>query len=320
MEGRLSSPLEVNCGVPQGSILGPLLFIIYINDLPLLCSSSVPSLYADDTAIISTGKSPEEVSVKLQSDLDRLYIWFARNKLSVNCLKTHSMLFTSNRSKFKNDKLYLELAGVNICQTTEVKYLGLHLDPQLNFDVHVKKLCQKVNVRTKLLWRVRGFITKDLAFTLYRSLIEPHFVYCNFILEGISQTNLKQLQVQQNCALRAVKRVECYYPTELLFADLNVDNIKVMMMKSTCKFTYKCFYNLCPSVLNDMLVLCINERDLRSNEDLNAVVPRCHTLWAERNFAYRAPIYWNGLPIVLKQSQSLESFKSNIKKYDGLNV
>ena len=109
---------------------------------------------------------------------------------------------------------------------------------------------------------------------MYRSLIEPHLIYCNFILDGISQTNLKKLHVQQNCALWAVKRVDCYHPTELLFVDLNVDNVKTMMMKSTCKMAYKCFYNLCPAVLNDMMILHINDRELRSNEDLNAVVPR----------------------------------------------
>ena len=255
VENRLSSPMQVKCGVPQGSILGPLLFILYINDLPLQCRQTIPSLYADDTAILAIGNDPSEVSVKLQSDLNHLYVWFCSNKLSVNCLKTHSMLFTSNRSKFKHDKLTLTLAGETIVQTDEVKYLGLHLDPNLNFDTHVKKVCQKVSVRTKLLWRIRGYITKDLALTLYRSLIEPHFIYCNFILEGISQTNLKKLQVQQNGALRAVKWVDCYHPTELLLADLNLDDIKTMMMKSTCKLAYKCFYNLCPAVLNDMLIL-----------------------------------------------------------------
>ena len=224
VENRLSSSREVNCGVPQGSILGPLLFILYINDLPLQCRQTIPFLYADDTAILATGSSPMEVSHKLQEDLDCLYVWFCSNKLSVNCLKTHSMLFTSNRSKFKNDKMSLNLAGENIVQSDEVKYLGLYLNPHLNFDQHVKIVCQKLNVRTKLLWRLRGFITRDLALTLYRALIEPHLVYCNFILEGISQTNLKKLQVQQNCALRAVKHVDCFYPTELLFADLNLEN------------------------------------------------------------------------------------------------
>ena len=123
-----------------------------------------------------------------------------------------------------------------------------------------KKLCSKVNIRTKLLWRVRNFISQDLALLLYRSLIQPHFGYCSFILEGVSQTNINKLQVQQNSALRAAKRVHGYYSTVTLYEELHLDSIIVMMKKSTCKFAYKCFYDLCPKSLNDKLMLYVNER------------------------------------------------------------
>ena len=203
-------------------------------------------------------------------------------------------------------------------QTVCVKYLGLYLDPHLNFDYHIKKLCSKVNIRTKLLWRVRNFISQDLALSLYRSLIEPHFGYCSFIIEGVSQTNINKLLVQLNNALRAVKRVYGYYSTVALYEELHLDSVVIMMKKSTCKFAYKCFYDLCPKSLNDMLILYVNERELRSNKELNAIVPKCRTQWAERNFAYRAVIYWNSLPIDMKSAPSIDSFKGKIKHYDGL--
>ena len=95
-----------------------------------------------------------EVQTKLQNDLDRLFIWFARNKLSVNCKKTVTVLFTSNRSKYKKDSLNLTVSGKQILQASSTKYLGLYVDSHLNFDEHVKKLCGKINVRTKLLWCV----------------------------------------------------------------------------------------------------------------------------------------------------------------------
>ena len=108
--------------------------------------------------------------------------------------------------------------------------------------------------------------------------------------------------------------------TDLLRTEFKLDSIEVIMRKSTCKFAYKCFYDLCPQSLNDMLSLYVNERELRSNEELNAVVPRCRTQWAERNFAYRAVIYWNALPLEMKISPSIDSFKLKIKLYDGFNV
>ena len=132
--------------------------------------------------------------------------------------------------------------------------------------------------------------------------------------------NLKKLQTQQNCALRAVRRVNNYYPSEQLRIDLHLDSIETMMYKSTCKFAYKCFYNMCPNVLNGMLVLYVSERELRSNDELNAIVPRCRTQWAERNFAYRAVIHWNLLPLDLKTAPSIESFKSRLRKLDCTTV
>ena len=143
VEGHLSTAKRVNCGVPQGSILGPLLFICYINVLPLHCRNTIPLLYADDTAILAMGQNPHDVNTRLQCDLDRLFIWFAKNKLSVNCLKTNAILFTSNHSKYKDEELDLRLAGDKVVQTDNVKYLGLHLDQHLNFDIHIKNYVAK---------------------------------------------------------------------------------------------------------------------------------------------------------------------------------
>ena len=210
----------------------------------------------------------------------------------------------------------MSLSGKQITQVSSTKYLGLHVDSHLNFDTHVKVMCGKLNTRTKLPWRIRGFISQELALSLYRSLIAPHFDHCSFIIEGISQYNINKLQVQQNCALRAVKHVSSYYPSELLRAELKVDSIQALMKKSTCKFAYKFFYNLCPIALNNMLSLYVSERELRSNEELNAIVPRCRTQWGERNFAYRAVVHWNSLPLDLKSAPSIDSFKLKIKNFD----
>ena len=115
-----------------------------------------------------------------------------------------------------------------------------------------------------------------------------------------------------------MKRVNGYYPSKSLRNELGIESIDVIMKKSTCKFAYKCFCDLCPQALNDMLILFVNERELRSNEELNAVVPRCRTQWAERNFAFRAVSYWNSLLLDLEKSPLLDSFKGKIKIYAGI--
>ena len=320
VEGRSSSLKQVECGVPQGSILGPLLFICYINDLPRQCTTSLPFIYADDTALLATGEDTLEVQSKLQNDLDMLSVWFAKNKLSVNCSKSNSMLFTSNRSQYKNDTLCLNIRNDAIEQSNEVKYLGLYVDLRLSFDSHVAKICDKLKVRTKRLWWIRSFISKDLAFTLYQSLIEPHLLYCNFILEGTSMINKQKLQVQQNNALRAVKCIKKRSSGTEIRQELGVDSVSTQMQKACCKFVYKGYYNLGPPSLNNMFELHTSDRNLRSNDQLQCVVPKCKTQYAERNLGYRGAIHWNGLPVEVKSATTSDNFKVKLKQMNQTNT
>ena len=285
----------------------------YINDFPRQCSNCLPFIYADDTALLAIGENPIDVQTRLQLDLDVLSAWFSQNKLSVNCSKSNAMLFTLNCSKYKDDVLKCTIGGDDIEQTDEVKYRGLHVDPRLNFDSHIAKTCSKMKVRTKLLWRVWSFISKDLAFTLYWSLIEPHLLYCNFILEGTSLLNKQKLQVQQNNTLRAVKCVRKVSSGTELRKELGVDSVAVQMQKSCCKFVYKGYHNLGPQSLNSMFELQINERNLRSNDQLQCTILKCKTQFSERNFRYRGACHWRNLPVEVKSATTSGTFKEKLK-------
>ena len=175
VEGHLSFPKQIKCGVPQGSILGPLLFICYINDLQNLCHSCTPYLYADDSALICVDENPLLVSEKLQSDLHKLSVWFKVNKLSVNCTKTNSILFTSQRSRHKNYQLSLTLNDTELNQVREIKYLGLVIDQHLTFESHIMKLCGKISARTGLMWRIRSFILKIASAKSVQIANQPTF-------------------------------------------------------------------------------------------------------------------------------------------------
>ena len=118
-------------------------------------------------------------------------------------------------------------------------------DSHLSFDLHTSRVCQTVNVRSKLLKRIRSFITYDFAKTLYPSLIEPHFLYGNFLSEGTIQANWMKLKTQQNCVLCTVERVNMYYPSVRLRTAIGVDNMK----KTACKMAFKCFYDRGPDSL-----------------------------------------------------------------------
>ena len=291
--------------------------IVYINDIARNCTNTVPFIYADDTALVTFGSSREELESKLQADLIHLGHWFNNNKLSLNIAKTKSMLLCGSRSRLKHECLHVKLNDVNVECVHDMKYLGVFIDRHLTFNTHIQKLCGKISAKIGLLWRVRSFIDNGLAMKLYTSLIYPHFLYCNFILDGTSNHNKHKLQVQQNNALRAVLKADYDVPTAKLYIDACVDTIDVCMKKTACKIVYRGIREMGPPIYNKLFSLSVPGRDLRSSELPNAVVPKCRTKFGEHNVAYRGPVYWNQLPINIRMSESLEQFKGSVNKYDG---
>ncbi len=221
--GCISDVAKVECGVPQGSILGPLLFLCFLNDLPIHLKHCIPSLYADDTALLYADNNILSISNKLNVELRNVFEWFCRNKLKVNPTKTKCMLFHSRR-KFRNDsELLICLNRTEIEQVDNYKYLGLHLDTHLSFDKHIDIIGSKIKQRTRLLWKMRSFIDQNLALDLYNSLIEPMFIYCSHLYDGTTKFNQNRLQVLQNQALRAVMKVNSRFSATEMHETLNVD-------------------------------------------------------------------------------------------------
>ena len=152
---------------------------------------------------------------------------------------------------------------------------------------------------------------------LYTSLIYPHFLYCNFIIDGTSKHNKNKLQVQQNNALRAVLKADYDVPTAKLYTDAGVDTLYVCMKKTACKIVYRGVHEMGPPIYNKLFSLAVPGRELRSSELPNAAIPICRTKFGEHNVAYRGPVYFNQLPIAMRMSETLEQFKRSVNKYDG---
>ncbi len=219
----ISGNQEVSCRVPQGSILGPFLFLCYVNDLPSHLNHAQGFLYADDTALVIRGKNPFVIQDQLNVELSNVARWFDANKLAMNVSKTKLMHFRHSRNIRNNIELDVHIGDEIIESVSHFKYLGITVDKHLSFDTHIDKLCGKINSRNGLLKRVRNFVSKDLATRLYRSLIDPHFRYCNYIYSGCSLTNKRKLQIAQNNSLRAIARVDNLYSTKTLHSDLDID-------------------------------------------------------------------------------------------------
>ena len=172
----ISKPTLVRHGVPQGSILGPLLFVCFLNDLPQFLLNSDVFLYADDTAIMVQGNDIPGISNILCGELRILHRWFCANKLHVNAKKSRSMLFHSKQKYRTDNELLLHLGTDPIEQVSCFKYQGMYLDEHLYFSSHIDNICtKKVRQRTRILWKLRGNISLELATQLFVSLIDPLF-------------------------------------------------------------------------------------------------------------------------------------------------
>ncbi len=204
VNGCYSDTRYMSYSVPQVSILGPLLFIIYINDLANYLTETKCSLYADDTAVYCSNNSIIDVVLSLHIDLTTVSEWLRANKLTLNVSKTKYMIMgPKNLVNKVQDQLVL-IAGEKIDRVDIFKYLGLWLDESLTFDHHVTKEYNKVCQKLGAIRKVRNCFGKSVALTLYRSLVLPHYDYCDTIYMNVNKDTLIKLQLVQNMGCRTI--------------------------------------------------------------------------------------------------------------------
>ena len=199
VNGELSGARAVTCGVPQGSLLGPLLFLIYINDLPNCLSKALPRMYADDTSISIAASSLPELASVLNTELANLHEWLNVNKLSLNIAKTELMLIGSRQrlaSSTIGHSLTVQIEGHEIDRVPHTKSLGLYINQNLSWSKHVNETAKIIS--SGIVKRLRLCICDDTAILLHRALIEPYFDYCCPVWDGLSNELADKLQKTTN--------------------------------------------------------------------------------------------------------------------------
>ena len=188
----LSDPLPIDYGVPQGSILGPLLFLIFINDLCDMPLKMSPLLFADDTTLLLCGPNVDEFVPIVNQDLRTLSNWFNANKLLININKTQFMFFSLNRT-LHNSTFNIVIDNSPIERVHQTKFLGVVIDSGLTWTDHVSRIANKMSRNIGIINKVKNLIDEKSLIQLYNTLVLPYLMYCHLIWGKCSQTNLNRL-------------------------------------------------------------------------------------------------------------------------------
>lgn len=310
--GNESSEYEnVSIGVPQGSVLGPLFFLIYINDMANLPLEGLLYLFADDSALFYPGLSVAENISQIESDLEKLRTFMFINKLTLNVGKTKLIHFRAPNKKI--EIMPLEVAGQTIEPSKSILYLGLTLDERLNWDEHIRYVVKKISPGVGILRKFSSQVPTHILKLIYFSIIHSHINYMMEVWGGKKGTEHKSLQVLQNKSIKAIFKLSRFHDTYDLYKNISPDilPLRSLYFYHISIWMYKNLNGL--SYSNISFNQALHSYDTRRRHHINTVSVK--TDYCKQRIQYIGPTLFNSLPTEIKDISSLSIFKLKLKNY-----
>ena len=297
-------------GVPQKSMLGPLLFLVYINDI-VNCSSKFRFvLYADDTNLLLSDRNIPSLHENLISEFDKVLQWLNCNKLMLNVNKTKLMFFQNH--SVRNILPPFQLNNQTIAQVEQAKFLGVQIDCNLNWKFHIDCVCSKLSKTCGILYKIRNQLTKDTLISIYYTLCYPLLIYCLPIWGCTWPSFLHTIFVAQKKILRCILYKKRYDSVLGDFTRMNLLQFPFVLKYFVTIFVHKNLH-----VHNDIFKYVEHSYNTRRN-NLNLINPEYRTTLVKNSILCNGPTVWNYLPNEIKSTSfscNTSTFKCIVKKH-----
>ena len=309
-----SDSLTISCGVPQGSVLGPLLFLIYINDISRCSQLLSFILFADDTNLFLSHHDIETLIRIMNEELEKVALWLTANKLSLNVNKTHLMIFKTRKKRLSHNA-HVVLNGSPIEKVKYTKFLGIFIDEELSWKYHINHISAKVSKMVGIMAKARHHLSLKLLLTLYNTMIYPYLTYCNVIWANTYSTRLRSIFMLQKKIVRIITFSNYTEESRPLFKSLKILDIYELNTYLTGIFMYWYYHGNLPAYFINFFVQneSIHSYGTRSATKIHIEFKR--TNYAKFSLKYKGATMWNSLPDDIKNIDSFNRFKKGLKLY-----
>lgn len=312
IENTQSKTEPLTCGVPQGSILGPLLFLIYINNVHELSLNGDITLYADDTCLFYFGASIHTILSHAQKDLNNLFSWFQHNLLTINISKTCYIIFKAKNKPIPNYDPP-KINNVELQEKNSEKYLGLHIDSCLTWNTHITHVKSKLSSLTGSVKNVMHCVPRQIRYTIYNCLVKPHLLYLIELWGSAVKSKLAKLQISQNKLVKLLFNIPYLTSTETVYKETKIMNIRQLYKYTTCILVRKILTNKIHTNLTYTKVKEIRKRSSRRASYI--VLPKTRTNYGKKTILCEGAQLYNKLPSQIKSVSSFNAFKFKLAQH-----
>lgn len=313
----LSEDITNDYGVPQGSVLGPLLFIIYINDLIHNVRNCTTYLFADDALFYFATENLNHLGEAMNDIAKNVYRWCNANDLKVNVSKTKYMIVAKESIYRQVSALELKvmLGDDEIERVTKFKYLGIWIDRKLDFKTHAAEVIKKISFKVSYLFRCSPYLSTWAKKTIFNTLILPHFHYCSSILFLLKQNDISRLQKLQNRSMRVILKKPRMTPTRDMLKELQWLPVRELLLFNTLVFIHKIKIGQAPQYLLNKVTYTSEIHQYNTRHREHFYIPRVDQERSQNSLYFKGLSKYNSLPVDIKSTDTITKFKKLLKSF-----